>query len=107
MRYILSTTLLCIAVGSSLLADCLGCLKTHVEYHPSGEHQEVYIKKCIAKQKDIEGHRCEFCHCLRSDHSIHRHQYKMHENRKLKTQPLDLAIKNKRAMPTTSPSVKK
>ncbi len=70
-------------------AECLGCVTPYVEHYPNGAVQESYIKKCLAKQKDIEGKNCEFCHCLKTSHSINRHPYKVHNKKKLIERPIE------------------
>jgi hypothetical protein len=64
-------------------ADCLGCVKEHTEYFETGAKQQCYLKKCLAKQKDINSETCPKCNCSRDQHSIHRHPYKWYNGKKL------------------------
>ncbi len=93
-RFLLSTILTpLILLSPSLNADCLQCTRIQVEHAPNGESHEIYTKKCIAKQKDIDGSHCEYCHCPREQHSINRHPYKMHNGKKIAPQSLEEAYK--------------
>lgn len=77
-------TLLTLATGP-LKADCIGCVKVHVEHYPNGKTIETRIKHCTAKQKYIEDEFCPFCKCPRASHSLHKHPYKIYtENGQIK-----------------------
>lgn len=76
-------------------ADCLGCVKEHTEYFENGAKQQCYIKKCLAKQKDIDDEVCPGCHCAREQHSVHRHPYKWHNGKKLAEHIIDLGSTKK------------
>jgi len=80
----------------SLAADCLTCTQIQTEHGPNGEYRDIYTKKCLAKQKDIEGAVCEYCKCSRSSHSVNRHPYKIHNGIKITPQPLEKACKAQR-----------
>ncbi len=75
----------------SVHADCIGCVTEHTEHFENGATQQAYIKKCRAKQKDIEDEYCPGCGCPRKSHSIHRHPYKWHNGSKLPEHALNTA----------------
>ena len=80
---------------NTIAADCLGCVKEHTEYFENGAKQQCYIKKCLAKQKDIDDAVCPGCHCAREQHSVHRHPYKWHNGKKLAEHIIDLGSTKK------------
>lgn len=82
MYFIIAFSLLTL-MSSTINADCLGCIKEHTEYFENGAKQQCYIKKCLAKQKDLDDETCPKCNCLRNQHSVHRHPYKWHNGKKL------------------------
>jgi len=75
-------------------ADCLGCMTTYEGASSSAgpSYFRAYVKKCRAKQTDIQGELCS-CGCKREEHTLHRHEYKYHEGKKLAEQPLTPLIK--------------
>jgi hypothetical protein len=93
---IISFFLTTLLITASLSADCLNCTRIQVERAPGGESCEIYTKKCLAKQKDIEGEHCEYCKCSRHHHSINRHPYKLHNGKKIQPQSLEEAYNAKR-----------
>jgi hypothetical protein len=93
---IISFFLTTLLITASLSADCLNCTHIQVEHAPRGESREIYTKKCIAKQKDIESEHCEYCGCPRHSHSINRHPYKLHNGKKIQPQSLEAVYNAKR-----------
>jgi len=73
-------------------AECIGCMTPHIEQLPNGETAEFYIKKCMAKQKHLEGETCPFCKCSKAAHSLHKHPYKMHHNKKVSELPIETIL---------------
>jgi len=88
--------LITIFITPTLMADCLTCTHVQTEHGPNGESRDIYTKKCLAKQKDIENDTCEYCHCPKQNHSINRHPYKFYNGKKIAIQSLEEAHKARR-----------
>lgn len=93
-RFIIVMLSLFVLYPQTATADCLGCMITYdAPPAPAGPaYFRAYVKKCRAKQADIEGEQCS-CGCKREDHTLHRHEYKYHEGKKLTEEPLAPLIK--------------
>ncbi len=108
---------LALTISPSLLSpECIGCMTPCVDTinteliggtAPSNiSTAEIYIKKCRAKQKHIEGDTCDFCKCPKTAHSVHKHPYKIHNGKKVSELPIETILPKEQTKEEKSAAIK-
>ncbi|MDQ5940468.1 MAG: hypothetical protein QG632_194 [Candidatus Dependentiae bacterium] len=102
------------ASPSFVSPECIGCMTPCIDLvntelidgTPGDNIAEIYIKKCMAKQKHIEGDTCDFCKCPKAAHSVHKHPYKIHNNKKASEMPIETILPKEQTKEEKSAAIK-